>query len=44
MGAVWVGNPESKRSLYELDDVEYCWECGLLYLAKPKLMELPESE
>ena len=43
MGVVWVAKPESKNSIYQLDDVQFCWKCGLFYLAKPELLEVQSS-
>ena len=43
LGVVWVAKPESKNSIYQLDDVQFCWECGMFYLAKPELIEVQSS-
>ena len=43
MGDVWVSKHEAKRSIYELDDVQFCWGCGRLFLAKPELLNLQSS-
>ena len=44
MGVVWVAKPEEKRSIYELDDVQFCWTCGRLFLAVPESLDIQSSK
>ena len=40
MGAVWVSKSNARGVIQELGDVEYCWKCGNLFLARPELIEI----